>query len=47
MQVPASITRAPSFSEIALTGQSGSQAPQFTQESVILNAIFLKAPYKI
>ena len=35
MQVPASMTRFESFSEIAETGHSGSQAPQFTQASEI------------
>lgn len=36
MQVPASMTRFESFSEIAETGHSDSQAPQFTQASEIL-----------
>lgn len=39
IQVDASITRADSASEIALTGHSPSQAPQFTHASVILYAI--------
>jgi hypothetical protein len=36
MHVPASMTRFESFSEIAETGHSDSQAPQFTQASEIL-----------
>jgi hypothetical protein len=36
MQVAASMTRFESFSEIADTGHSDSQAPQFTQASEIL-----------
>ena len=39
IHAPASIARAPSFSEIAETGHSDSQAPQFTQASVILYAM--------
>ena len=38
-QAAASITRADSASDIALTGHSPSQAPQFTHASVILYAI--------
>lgn len=38
-QVPASITRLPSPSEIAVTGHSPSHIAQFTQESEITCAI--------